>query len=65
MPEAVGMKVGKSGSKAANQTLSKTPFSCTTQRNLRQRGTSFYDTEFSDSRLLDFYDIHGRESLGL
>jgi hypothetical protein len=29
MPEAVGMKVGKSGLKAANQTLSKTPFSCT------------------------------------
>lgn len=24
-----------------------------------------YDTEFSDSRLLDFYDIHGRESLRL
>ncbi|MGI9459289.1 MAG: hypothetical protein ACR2NF_04760, partial [Pirellulales bacterium] len=28
MPKVVGMKVGKSGSKAANQTLSKTPFSC-------------------------------------
>ena len=25
----------------------------------------FLYTEFSDSRLLDFYDIHGRESLGL
>ena len=32
----VGMKVGKSGLKAANQTLSKTPFSCTTRRNFRQ-----------------------------
>ena len=33
--------------------------------NVTNMSHVFYDTEFSDSRLLDFYDIHGRESLRL
>ena len=45
MPEEVGMEVSKSGLKAANQTLSKTPFSCTKTIPVMNGGQNSFQNE--------------------